>query len=450
MQRRHEPVKGDLTRVARTDPCWAAGATLERPSPNLTREHELGPCDHGLSERGGVHVRVAKSFEETGLDARSWDEEVAALGGSVYMTWDWLLTWWAYYGAGRELRLVVCSAGGRVVALFPVYIDNLGTRPLLLRVARLVGAHIPPKVFDPPVAREWADACFMALVRQLIEADDCDVLSLGPVSSTTEAWRSLPGAVARSGAAVRVEVDDRNVHTLFLLPRSHDDYLGSLSRNEQKQRRKYELRTLKKEHEVSVELISGPQGALEAAFDEFAPLHARQWDAEGKSGHFGAWPNGLAYNRALVRALGPLDRVRFVRIKADGATVASQYIYAFAGRWYWELPARVPGPDWDRFSLGPSGIVTMIGEAIASGVHWIQGGLAHYDYKLRLQADEHPVLTYRIYRLNTSSKLRNGVFEALRRLFGLCYHKLWYRRVIPRLPARCRRPQWTLWLRFDY
>jgi hypothetical protein len=126
---------------------------------------------------------------------------------------------------------------------------------------------------------------------------------------------------------------------------------------------------LSKEHDVSVEVISGPIDALLTEFDRFAPLHARQWRAEGKSGHFGAWPDGLAYNRALVQALGPLDRVRFIRITADGTTVSSQYIFAFAERWYWELPARLPDPEWDRFSLGPSGIVTMIGEAINCGVH---------------------------------------------------------------------------------
>ena len=366
------------------------------------------------------------------------------------MTWDWLRTWWDFYGCGRELRLLVCAADGRAVGLLPLYIDTLGVRPLNLRVARLVGANIPPKVFDPPVAREWAGACFSSAAQRLLEVDRCDVISLGPVSSTCEAWQLLPEAMRRSGLRVRVDADASEVHTLFRLPASQADYLKSLSKNEQKNRRKYELRTLSKEHEVAIEVVSGPIDALLAEFDQFAPLHARQWHAEGKSGHFGAWPDGLSYNRALVQALGPLGRVRFVRVTADGTTVSSQYVFAFAGRWYWELPARLPGAEWDRFSLGPSGIVTMIGEAIARGVRWIQGGLAHYDYKLRLRAEEHPVVTFRICNAHLASIVRQGIFAACRNALCLSYHKLWYRRVLPRLPARFRRPQSRLWLRFDY
>jgi hypothetical protein len=397
-----------------------------------------------------VSVTVATTFGDARLSAESWDEVVASLGGSVYMTFDWLRTWWDFYGNGRDLRLIACSAGHRIVGLIPTYIDDLGLWPLRLRIARLVGANIPPKVFDPPVAREWAEACFGAVVQQLIDADRCDVVSLGPVSSTREAWQCLPGEVSRISTSLRVECDKSEVHTLFRLPDSQEDYLESLSRNEQKNRRKYELRTLRKDHEVKVDVISGPEATLLAAFDEFAPLHARQWHAEGKSGHFGAWPNGLAYNRALVKALGALDRVRFVRITADGVTVSSQYIYSFAGRWYWELPARLPGPEWDRFSLGPSGIVTMIGEAIKAGVRWIQGGLAHYDYKLRLRAEEHPVVTFRIYPWGLASRFRKSVFDCVRTVLRLCYHKVWYRRVMPRLPVRCRRPQWWRWLRWDF
>lgn len=393
---------------------------------------------------------VARTFEDRRLDSKEWDGAVASLGGSVYMTWDWLRTWWEFYGKGRELRLIVCMVGEEIVGLIPVYIDNLGLWPLRLRVARLVGANIPPKVFDPPVARKWAGACFAQVVQQLICTDGCDLVSLGPVSSTSEVWQSLPSEITQSGVPVSVQCASSEVHTLFRLPESQGEYLKSLSKNEQKNRRKYELRALRRMHAVRVEMISGPVESLLEEFDRFAPLHAAQWQAEGRSGHFGAWPDGLAYNRALVQALGALDRVRFLCVVADGITVSSQYIFSFAGHWYWELPARLPGPEWDRFSLGPSGIVTMIGEAITRGVHCIQAGLGHYDYKLRLRAEEHPALTFRIYPSRLASGLRKAFFQCLRCGLLICYHKIWYRRVMPRLPARFRSPQWGLWLRYDF
>ena len=395
-------------------------------------------------------MTVANTFEDVCVDPNTWDEAVALLGGSVYMTWDWLRTWWQFYGNGRGLRLYVCAASGRIVGLIPLYIDEIGLWPLRFRVARLVGANIPPKVFDPPLAEEWATECVRKVVRHSIDADRCDMISIGPVSATIEAWQSLQRDAAGFDGAVRVECDTRAVHSRFLLPTSHSEYLRSLCKNEQKNRRKYELRSLRSAHAVEVSVISGPVKTLLREFDQFVELHGKQWQAEGKPGHFGAWPEGLAYNRALVKALGPLDRVRFVRISADGTTVSSQYVFSFTGRWYWELPARFPGSDWDRFSLGPSGVVTMISEAITRGVRCIEGGLGHYDYKLRLKAEEHAAITFRIYPSRLSSTLRRSIFSSLRGLLRLGYHKVWYRRVMPHLPGCFRHCQWRLWLRWDY
>jgi CelD/BcsL family acetyltransferase involved in cellulose biosynthesis len=395
-----------------------------------------------------ISVRVAASFEDLPLDRAEWDNAVASLGGTVYMTWDWIRTWWEFYGSGRELVLIACFAGEHTVGLFPMYIDALDLWPLKLRIARLVGANIPPKVFDPPVDPEWVSGCFNAVIGQLIEADRCDLVSMGPISGTSPAWRSLSrqSMVARG---VRIECDSSEVHSLFVLPDSHDQYFNSLCKREQKNR-KYELRRLKKEHDINVDVISGPVDALLREFDNFATLHAAQWRTEGRSGHFGSWPRGLAYNRALVETLGPLDRLRFVRITADGITLSCQYIFTFSGRWYWELPARLADPRWDRFGLGPNGIVTMIGEAIREGVHWIQGGLGHYDYKLRLGASECPAIRVRVYPSRVVSRLRKGLFQSIHWALCLFYYRIWYSRVMPRLPAQFRRSQGAFWHRWDF
>lgn len=228
------------------------------------------------------------------------------------------------------------------------------------------------------------------------------------------------------------------------------DYLKSLSKNEQKNRRKYELRSLQKEHAVRVDVVGDDDSELCPEFDRFAIQHTRQWQAEGKPGHFAAWPQGMAYNRALVQNLGRLGRVRFVRIWADGQVIANQYIFAFAGRWWWELPSRLVGEKWERFSLGPSGIVTMLGEAIKEGISQVEGGLGHYEYKLRLKADEHPVQLFRLVARRPLTWVRHRLFIALRWLLAMGYHKLWYRRIQPRLPARFRKPQCSFWLRLDF
>src|SRR5262249_6816037 len=139
-----------------------------------------------------------------------------------------------------------------------------------------------------------------------------------------------------------------------------------------------------------------------------------------------------------------------IRIVANNEVIANQYTFAFGNTYYWELPSRIVGEEWERFSLGPTGIVTMIEVGVKEGKERLEGGLAHYDYKVRLGAKEYTVKTVRVVAPTLGARWRFRIFGALRQCVGLLYHKLWYRRIVPRLPARYWRPQWTLWLRLDF
>lgn len=407
-------------------------------------------CEYSAGDASGFSVEVASSFVGCSVTAAAWDELVDRLGGPVYLTYDWLKTWWEFYGRDRELRLFVFKSRAEVIGLIPVYIDSVGIWPINYRIARIVGANIPPKVFDPPVKSDCAVQCFVHLVRCLLLQDKCDLLSFGPLSSTSASWSHFPQIERAISTLGRMEDGPKGVHSIFRLPARMEEYLDSFCKNEQKNRRKYELRALRKEYPVRVDVLSSGEEELSREFERFARQHSLQWQAEGKPGHFGAWPNALSYNRALVKCQGRLGRMRFIRIWAGEEVIANQYTFAFAGRWFWELPSRSVGPSWDRFSLGPSGIVTMIGEAIKENVHTLEGGLGHYAYKLRLNAQEHPTCTFRVVARGFSTSVRKLIFDAIRKCLLVGYHKIWYRRVMPLLPLNLPKTQRMLWLRFDY
>lgn len=399
---------------------------------------------------GALTTAVASGFDDCPIPSEEWDKTVRSLGGPVYMTFDWLRTWWEFYGAGSLLRLFVFQADARPVGLLPMYFTRIGRRPLNLSIARVVGAPIPPKVFDPPMDDAWRAECVEQAVRVLLAKDAVDLVSLGPVTGTAARWVEGTPLQRRLADVALWTAAAQDVYTVFHLPPRMDEYLASLSRNEQKNRRKYELRTLRKEYAVRVEVVTNPVTELLAEFDRFAEQHTAQWRAEGRPGHFGAWPDALAYNRTLVTRVGARGRVRLLRIWANDKVVARQYAYAFGDRWWWELPSRIVGPQWDRFSLGPSAIVTMLQEAIREGVRQVEGGLGHYEYKLRLKGEEHPAVVLRAHARRAASRARQRVFGLMQFMGRVGYHKLWYRRISPHLPSKCCRSQPQWWLQLDY
>ena len=393
--------------------------------------------------------RLFRDFADLDYLRTHWDQACLRAGGSVYMTYDWLRVWWEFYGGGAELRLFVFFNGETIEAIVPIYIHTLGWGPLRFRVARLVGANIPPKVFDPPVP-EWCAGDVMGqVVDQLFTKDACDLLSLGPVSEFQPITKCIDTVCAQRAGLVKQPKLLKGVYSVFHVPSSMEDYYASLSKNERKNRRKYELRLLAKEFETRADVVSDAP-AVAREFEHFAEQHRKQWAAERKTGHFGAWPGALDYNRALVRAQGDAGRVRFIRIIANGEVIASQYTFAFGDRYFGELPARAVDQKWDRFSLGPTGIVTMIDQAIKEGISRVEGGLAHYDYKVRLGAKEYSTLTFRIVGRRSISRARFVLHSFIRACWSYGYNKLLYRRIMPRLPRAFWRPRWEKWLRMDF
>jgi CelD/BcsL family acetyltransferase involved in cellulose biosynthesis len=396
-----------------------------------------------------LEVRVERSFAALEHLRGLWDEAAVELGATIYMSYDWAKTWWQFYGGNKELRVFLFFVEQRLVGVVPLYIDRIGVWPFRLAVARLVCANIPPKAFQPPLHPDWADQIFQSILTRLFAEDRCDLLSFGPVSEEHGAAASL-GKAARSEAALVGKVVERSegVSSVFVLPNSLEAYFEALDKDERK-KRKYELRVLKREPDVSEDVLSDPAQTA-AEFEGFVRLHAQQWQGKGKLGHFGSWPQAEEFNRALVRTQGQLGRVRFVRVLAGQQVLSSQYAFSFGRSYYWELPARVVEPRWQRFSLGPAGFFALVDASIKEGKARVEAGLAHYDYKRKLNAREYQTQVVRIVARRLAARWRTALFTFLRWCLLWGYHKVWYNRVSPRLPARFRKPQWTLWLRLDF
>ena len=396
-----------------------------------------------------LSYEVFRDFQALDHLQPAWDEAVLHAGGSIYMTYDWVRVWWQFYGKSADLRLFVFSAADTIVAVVPIYIDTLGLGPLRLRIARLVGANIPPKVFTPAIPRSIATDVFERVLVHLFGHDRCDVVSVGPVSELDNSIEGLRTACERRADLADLASAATGVHSVYHLPADMDAYFSGLSQSERKNRRKLELRLLKKDYDTRIEVISDPAHVGDA-FTQFAEQHRVQWQAEGRTGHFGAWPCGLEFHRALIAAQAARGRLRFIRIVANEQVVASEYAFAFGDRYYAELTSRDVNPKWNRFSLGPTSTVTMLAQGIAEGMQKVESGLGHYDYKMRLGAKEYRALTLRVIASDSRSRVRLALFKAAQRGVGIAYHKIWYRRVAPRLPELFWRPQSRLWLRLDF
>lgn len=378
-----------------------------------------------------------------------WDNLAIRMGGSIYCTCSWCRVWWDSYAQIKELRIITYLDQNRLVAVFPLFLDNVRLGPFKVKLARIIGASNPDRVFDPPIDGDFADAYTERLLEYLIVKERCDLIDFGPVSSE---WRPREQLISALKHVKRISIDlseeNKGVYTYFCLPNSYDTFISSFSQNQKKNRRKYELKMLSKEHVVEKEIIRHPD-LIKDEFPRFVELHTKQWNIVGKPGHFGAWPDAAAFHLNLAVSLARKGRTHLLKVTADGIPVFYQYSYILGNRCYWLLPGKISGNYWQRFSLGPSALVTLIHQAITENIEFIEAGVSHYDYKVKLGAIESGLTSIQIISRNRISKLKTTILKCCFKMINIMYYKIWYRRIQPRLPSLFNFPIWKKWIDFN-
>jgi CelD/BcsL family acetyltransferase involved in cellulose biosynthesis len=393
----------------------------------------------------GLHVELVTSFDDAQALAPTWDALVARLDGSLYMTFDWCRVWWRHYGGGRDLRLFVIRDEQGLAGVLPFFIDRLGLAFGRARVAKLVGSDFTNAMVNPPVEPGRAtEACGMA-IKQLFEDDRCDVVQIGPVSGAIPQLECIRRSAADIADVARIARDQESgSHTFFELPEGFDAYLQGLSKNQRSNYRR-NVNKLNNAFEFEVDVVRD-QPALDREFEAFVEMHQAQWKAVNKLGHFGDWPKSLAYTRDLVETLARVDRVRLIRLIADARVVSYYFCFEFDGTYYWRLPARLTGEEWDQFALGRVGLLKMLETAAAEGATGIEAGTGRYEYKEKLNALTFPVHSLTLCGKGFASRCRARIALAVGDLLNLAYYRVWFGRVAPRLGIPLR-PLWRSWIR---
>ena len=387
---------------------------------------------------------IEDKFENIKHIHDEWDRKVAELCSPVYMSYDWCKLWWEFYGKGKVLKLYIFYYKSNIVSILPMFVDCINFGIFNIKIARLIGANTPPKVFNPPIDSCYSEKVLNKALKSLIVDNECDIVCIGPVSTKYKALNAMRN-LKKVGYLDKIQIVNNGVYTEFNLPNSYKEYKSSLSRNEKKNFRKYELRYLGKKYNVKVDIVK--KDILEYEYRKFVNMHTKQWKEKGRPGHFLAWPNAEKFNLALSKCFLMKDKLRLMRIIADDRPISYQYTYIFGDTYYWRLPARVTGTEWDKYKLGQAGIVNMIKIGINEGIKRIEGGIGHYEYKMRLGASEHRIVSIHYMQKRFRSKIKLTIYKSIVLMINAIYYKMWYRRLQPKLPKYLQRPISSLWIR---
>lgn len=393
-----------------------------------------------------IKCEVFSSFSELKPERSRWDDFAASSGAPIYVSFDWCRIWWEFYGRGRRLAVFFVLSDDQLIGLFPLYIDNTGSGPFSLRIARPVGStEGPTRMFDPPVRADVASSAVKAVVDTLFHEGICDIVNIGPMGADHPGVVGL-GAMAGDGS-YRIQVKPAGVLTFFDLSKLPDNPITMLGGSAQR-RKRYEFRYLARLG-ANETLATGTELEVEAEFLKFAQIHTENWNAKNRPGHFKAWPKALEFHTELAKRLNSLGRLRLFKIEVGSDVISYDYGYVFGRAFFWELRARSLDSRWTKISLGSCAMISLLRRVAHERMTCLHAGIGHYDYKVQLGAQERSAVVLRVFPKKGSVGVRVAIFTLVRGLIEILYFKIWYMRIQPSLPKCFRWPIWELWSRMS-
>ncbi|MEN6409563.1 MAG: GNAT family N-acetyltransferase, partial [Anaerolineaceae bacterium] len=233
------------------------------------------------------------------LDAleKEWAELITEIPEApVFLSWEWIRTWWFYFGDHRELWLLTArDTQGRLLGIAPLLIERQRIGLLPLRVIGFIGIGLTRPVnlniLTHPSDPKGILQAFLDFL--LGQSKQWDVIRLFPMSKDAEICTLLNNGNGRFRTGVKT------VNAYIPLPDSWDAYAKTLTK---KLRRNLKYFRTKLEDDypggVRFAYLTDPHG-LPAVMNKMEELNKGRWVSKKRVSNY-AYSNYSAFHEAFA------------------------------------------------------------------------------------------------------------------------------------------------------
>jgi glycosyltransferase involved in cell wall biosynthesis/CelD/BcsL family acetyltransferase involved in cellulose biosynthesis len=341
----------------------AEPATVARGGGSGRRRHADGRRD--AAERPRTDTRVVDDPLEFEKLKYEWDELVEqSAAPCLFLTWEWLHTWWKHQAERRQLRIVTVRDGEQLIAIAPLCVKPARPSRLMpFRVLEFLGVgSVGSDYLDLIVRRGHEDVALSAVAAYLTDAGSLlEMVRVRPSASMSSA---LAERLGQRGWFVSQATSDVCPY-IELTGQTWESYLATLGSGHRYNFRR-QWRTVDKTHAAQLSAVASEperQEALAALFD----LHDRRWGSRTTAF---STAELRAFHEEFTRLALARGWLRLFVLRLDGQPAAALYGFRYGPTFYFYQSGF--DPQFARLSVG---LVT-IGLTIR---HAIEEGAAEYD-----------------------------------------------------------------------
>ena len=284
----------------------------------------------------------------------------------VFLTHEWLFTWWKHLSGTRKLCILTARQDGRLAGILPLALrapqySRMMPRSLEFLGSGLIGSDYLDAVALPEQEREVIEAFSDHLSRAGM------VLHLTAVRHRSSVVADLARHLCRDGWSATDSVINVCPY-LDLRGKTWETYISCLG-SSQRYNFNRRLKNLQRNYDVRIDVAptsADARAILEIAID----LHRKRWASKTTSEAFQD-AETVAFHREFVDLAVAKGWLRLFVMRIDGVPAAALYGLRYGDIFYFYQSGF--DPAWSRQSVG----LVMMGLAIRAA---IEEGVAEYDF----------------------------------------------------------------------
>jgi CelD/BcsL family acetyltransferase involved in cellulose biosynthesis len=269
-----------------------------------------------------------------------WNNVLQHCEHSVFSNFEWISTWWKYYGIDRKLMILLAEDKGEVI----------GIAPLMLSVYSMYGSRKGKIEFIAKSNSDYSD--FMITNK----SEECLDLFFKYLKSIPDNWdfARLENIPEESKNLAYFKEASNHVAPLckcfyLPLPESFQDFLSNIGSN-MRHNIKKNGKLLNEKYAVDYVDCSGVDSYSFGA-DWLFKLHQKRWSSKGYSGAFGD-PITRNFHLEVMDKFSKKGMLKLFLMKLSGIPVAAAYGFTDYKKFYFYLQGIDPDQTFSKFGLG--------------------------------------------------------------------------------------------------
>jgi CelD/BcsL family acetyltransferase involved in cellulose biosynthesis len=375
------------------------------------------------SLRGGGAVTVETITDVSRFDALR-DEWNALLEASatdcLFLTWEWLSTWWRHLSGARRLRLILVRQAGELIAIAPLCVSPPRIRRLIpFRILEFLGTGSIGSDYLDMIVKEGREAeAIGALADRL--AKERFVLDLAQIDRRSSLAALVGERLTTRGWTLIERVGDV-CPFIPLAGRTWEAYLASLHGKHRSNFTRRD-RALAERADTRLARVKS-EGEREPALQAMIQLHQQRWQDRG--GSDALHTSGLlAFHDEFTRLALARDWLRLFVLHVAEKPVAALYGFSYRGKFLFYQTGF--DPEYSRHGVGQVTVGRVIKDAFGEGLGEFDFLHGDESYKFDWTKTVRQLARLELYGPGLRGWVQRAVAELGRRLRGIA------RRVLPR------------------